>query len=616
MTAAVAPGVYGVVGRDGQPSVPTVFDRIMRRCSGPLETEALVDPQGEYAIGRCHLGVLQPSPQLQDGAAVQVLFHGDLHNTDEVRRRIDPGDPRKAGSTSALVGALYEQLGPAFVSELDGAFALAVVDARRRRLVLATDAIGSYPLYWASTTDGLVFGSNVGALLAHPGVRNALNPAAVADFVTFGFPLATRTLSSAVSMVAAGSVLTYDWADDTRSLVRHADFVEWFEPWTGSHTDYLDALVDAFRRSVDRAMSPSGAVGLALSGGLDSRAILSAVNGHGAAVQTYTLGVKACADQVIADRLSKIARTNHTFFELDDRYLQEFLPNLRRLVDLTDGMYVSHGLTEMLALEFLSKPRFSILLRGHGGELAKTSLAWPFHTDERIAACRSTSEFVRYLLNRTSYIGSSVDVGSIFTDPWSVQVRDAAVESVTRALERVALAPVDLCSYLYLAEHHRRVTVSSLAVFRTAVDVRLPFVDATFLRVLFRGQPGWRSDTTIHRALTSAGNDDLLRVRNSNTGAPAGAGRLTELLLDKVNSAFKRLNVPGYRHYHNFQAWMRDQLLATVESVLLSRTSLDRGMLQERGIRRLVDDTRSGRVDHSYFLQTLLILELWQQQHA
>ena len=53
------------------------------------------------------------------------------------------------------------------------------------------------------------------------------------------------------------------------------------------------------------------------------------------------------------DQLSRMAGTQHTFYELDERYLREFLPNLARMVSLTDGMYLSHGLTEMLAFRFI-----------------------------------------------------------------------------------------------------------------------------------------------------------------------------------------------------------------------------------------------------------------------
>jgi len=60
---------------------------------------------------------------------------------------------------------------------------------------------------------------------------------------------------------------------------------------------------------------------------------------------------------------------------------------------------------------------------------------------------------------------------------------------------------------------------------------------------------------------------------------------------------------------------MSHHLLSSVDVVLLGRASLERGVLQEQGVRRLLDDTRARRADHSYLLQTLLILELWQQQN-
>jgi hypothetical protein len=141
----------------------------------------------------------------------------------------------------------------------------------------------------------------------------------------------------------------------------------------------------------------------------------------------------------------------------------------------------------------------------------------------------------------------------------------------------------------------------------------MPFVDRAFLELLFSGRPEWREDTSIHRGLISSGNASLLSIRDSNTGAPIDAGPMSAFLLDKVNSVLKRMNVDGYRHYHRAQDWTRQRFLEAVDSVLLAPKSLDRGVLRESGVRTLLEDTRSGRADHSYVLQILLILELWQR---
>ena len=84
--------------------------------------------------------------------------------------------------------------------------------------------------------------------------------------------------------------------------------------------------------------------------------------------------------------------------------------------------------------------------------------------------------------------------------------------------------------------------------------------------------------------------------------------------MDPVNTVLKRLNAPGYRHYHSFDAWMRTQLLASVEEVLFDAQTINRGVFNRHRLRQLVTDTQHGRADHSYLLQILLILELWQRQ--
>ena len=169
--------------------------------------------------------------------------------------------------------------------------------------------------------------------------------------------------------------------------------------------------------------------------------------------------------------------------------------------------------------------------------------------------------------------------------------------------------------YLYLQEQHRRYTLASLELFRNLVEVRLPFIDSDFLTSLFHCPAPWRDGTAIHQAITGANRPALLRVRNANTGAPGNAGPRLEKVLDKFNSLFKRLDLYGYRHYHNFERWMQQRLIASVEAVLLDADSLSRGIYREATLRRLLAQTKSGMADHSYLFQILLILELWQRDN-
>ena len=608
-------GLVGVVQKAPVQDIGPLFEALHAPITR-FQREGRTASDHRWGVGRVHLGKMQPLPQLTGGGAVHALLHGDLHNEAELREQLrEASIPPPGPGVGPLLTALYQHYGRDFVSKLRGAFCAAVLDEPRKRLLLITDRLGSYNLYWHDGPRRFLFASSLDALVRDPTVEPRLNPQAVADYVTFGFLLGDKTLDTHVRLLPPASVLTYDWEAESWELERYWHVAALFQPWEGDRAGYLTAVREAFNDSVQRTLIGEHHIGVALSGGLDSRAIMSAIDCAERPVSTYTLGVRGCADEVIANRLARISGTEHRFFELDQRYLGEFMEQLRSMVAITDGMYLTHGVTEMLALQFLQGTDITMLLRGHAAELAKTSLAWPLHTDATIYGMQTTEEFIPYFLRRVNYISSGVSLQELFTESWYAQVGGEAQRSLETSLAGVPLAPPDLCSYLYLNEHHRRSTVASLEVFRTRCDVRMPFADEQFLAVLFRGRSEWRDDTSIHQAIIGKNQPRLLRVRNSNTGAPGNAGPLLTSVLDKFNTLGKRLNIYGYRHYHNFHGWMQQRLVTGVEQALLAPESLARGIYRESYLRRLLEETKQGRADHSYLLQVLLILELWQQQY-
>jgi asparagine synthase (glutamine-hydrolysing) len=581
---------------------------------GRLVAETAVDPKTTWALGRVHLGALQPDLQLTAEGSLHVLFHGDLHNESELRVALEArGEDVKHG-TAAAVASLFRAYGPSLAQHMKGEFCAAVFDQREGRLLLISDPFGSYPLYWFATTDRIVFASELRAVIRAQ-AQPALDAGTVCDLLDFGFPLGDKTLAAGVRLMPPASTLTYSCDGGSPIIESYYPLARLFRSSARNRATYLDSVVQAFSRSMDRAVRGPHRYGLSLSGGLDTRVILSALDRRRCRVATFTLGGKGCADEVIADQLARMAGSDHHFVALDDGYLGDLLPPAQRMASLTDGMFVSHGFTEMRALQAFEDADFSVLLRGHAGELAKTSTAWPFHTDARIAGMRSTDEWLGYVLSRFEGRRVATDPREALSERYA---QSAGYEGPRHALGTVVtdidLPPADLCSYVYLHEYHRRVTIPSLEIFRNAVDVRLPLADIDFLSAVLEGPPQWRADTTIHRALIAANGSAYLRVRNPNTGAPAGAGRLQEAVFDKLNTVLRRLNVYGYRHYHHFDGWMRHTLLDTVQRVLLSPDALDHGAFRESTVRRLIDGARQGRPEGDGALQALTIVELWRRE--
>lgn len=616
------PGLFGIIGAASGTSIEKKLDamhRVMAR-GGRLASETRLTANGAIGLGRVHLGTLQPAPQPALLGPISVLFQGDLSNQAEISARLEGQGEGRYDSAAAVVAALYCRSGFDVARELRGAFSAAIVDEAQGRLLLITDQLGSYPVYWFKTANELVFAGELrAALRAHPGP--ALNARAVADFLKFGFPMGDKTLAAGVELVPAGAVLSYDWKRDAVRCDSYGCLASLFRESGGGRDEYLEDIKGAFAGAMTRATSGAHRYGISLSGGLDTRVLLSALDRKQCRVSSFTLGGRGCADEVIANQLSRMAKTTHTFVALDDQYLDDLLPTIQRMVSLTDGMYLTHGFTEMLALKGFEESNCSMLLRGHAGELAKASTAWPLHTDDTVRRMTSTADFIPYMMTRLDHVSKDEVTREVFTEAWRATLNGAtARQSLEECLAGVSLSPADLCSFIYLKEYHRRVTIPSLEIFRNVTEVRLPLADLELLAAVLRGPSAWRDGVQIHQALIAANDPKYLRVRNPNTGAPAGAGPWQEFVLDKMNSVLRRLNVYGYRHYHSFDGWMRTTLLDLVDRVLLDPKTLARGVFNETEIRRLVAssrniDARSGAVRHDDLLQGLVIVELWQREN-
>ena len=576
------PGLVGIASIGAPADVQERYARARDRLLRPGERPALewFGSDGAAIAGAVRLPQQHcpPATAPTPTDVPRVLFLGVLHNHRDLRRDADRrgldvavnGAAPAVDQTESLLAALYRHHGETFVSLLKGEFALVVLDPIRHRLLAATDIAANYPVFWHAWPEGMLVATHFNSVVAGHSGQITLDLRAVADYLTCGMVLGQKTLAREIQALDPGTVLTHDLRESRTTATTYRDARSLFTPKASNKKAYFESVTAAFTTAVQRALDTEGKPGLSLSGGLDSRAILSAAQARSTSLLTYTLGVPGCADQVIGDRLARIAGTQHRFHPLDASYLHDFLPNMAEMVSLTGGMYLSHGLTEMLAIRVLDDAGMSVLIRGHGGELAKAHLAWPFQTDRHVHGLTSTDAFIDYLAARANYVSPQLPLRRILSPDAAAAAGQGAAESFRALLRDTSLCPADCCSYLYLREHHRRFTVPSLDLFRSRVEVRLPFVDEAFLEALLPAPAAWRDSTEIHRRITAAGIAALGRVRDSNTGAPANAGAAATVVLDKVNTVLKRLNVRGYRHYHNFDDWMRRTLLDSVEAELLA----------------------------------------------
>src|SRR5436309_11303938 len=170
-------GITGFMGPRDRRVLEAMTESLWHR--GPDSVGYWEDPRVSLGVRRLAIIDVRTGeqPVFNEDGAVAVIFNGEIYNHVELRERLQRSGHRFSTdhSDTEVIVHLYEDRGLDFLHELNGMFAIALWDARRRRLVLARDRLGIKPLYFARVPGGVAFGSEPKALLEHPGVSRDPN---------------------------------------------------------------------------------------------------------------------------------------------------------------------------------------------------------------------------------------------------------------------------------------------------------------------------------------------------------------------------------------------------------------------------------------------------------
>ena len=206
---------------------------------GPDE-DGLWEGEG-VALGMRRLSIIDiatgQQPMFNEDGTIAVVFNGEIYNFVELRAEMIAAGHRfrTDHSDTEVIVHLYEQYGDAFLDRLNGMFAIALWDAPRRRLLLARDRAGIKPLYYASLGEGLVFGSEPKALLAHPDISRDPDPVALHHYFSLKNIPAPFSAFKAMRQLRAGECLVYEGGKAADApLVARGIPREWRDRRTGS----------------------------------------------------------------------------------------------------------------------------------------------------------------------------------------------------------------------------------------------------------------------------------------------------------------------------------------------------------------------------------------------
>ncbi|MBI4400202.1 MAG: asparagine synthase (glutamine-hydrolyzing) [Nitrospirae bacterium] len=368
-------GICGFTGDGDQARLARMLRRLEHR--GPDE-EGLHHEPG-ITLGARRLRIIDPEgghqPIANETGTIWVVLNGEIYNYRELRDELTQKGHRFVSQcdTEVLVH-LYEQEGEEGIHRLRGMFAFALWDRERQTLLLVRDRMGIKPLYYAiqpeeaGGTSTVVFASELPALLSAVSPRS-IDPRALAQYLSLLYVPAPRTVFEGVQQLLPGELLkTVNGRVETRRYYHPARAVA-RSPST-SPSDAVEPFLERLRGSVRAHLVSDVPLGLFLSGGLDSGAILAMMRAvTNGTIRSFSIGYDEAADQAFdeLDAARALARhfgTHHT----EERLRPDAVTLLPKMVAAMGEPFADSSAIPTYLVSEVARRSVEVALSGIGGD--------------------------------------------------------------------------------------------------------------------------------------------------------------------------------------------------------------------------------------------------------
>jgi asparagine synthase (glutamine-hydrolysing) len=624
-------GICGYVDTRGETLDPALLARMVSMLAhrGPDGAKASVlasGPEGPTAVlGHTRLAILDLSdaagqPLANEDGTVSVVFNGEIYNFKELRRDLETRGHafRSTGDTEVIVHA-YEEWGDECTRHLDGMFAFAVWDGRRRRMLLARDRVGKKPLYYAWDGRRLTFASEIKSLRVCPWVDATPMWEAVPRYLAWGYVPWPDTMHTGIHQLPPGTWMVIESGRLSEPVAY------WFPPGgesaSGPRVSWDQATTrigELLRVAVERRLVSDVPLGVLLSGGLDSSAIVAIMSDLGVRAKTFTVSVRdesSYDERRFAALVAERFGSEHT--EIEVRADASSL--LERLLWFLDQPFADSSAIPTYLIAEAAREHVTVALTGDGGDEV-------FGGYERFAAAlladrvpalvqRGARMGIRAIPQTSSYHDLRRSVER-FTDGLSLPVqrryRGWVTLFDTPTLSRVlspdllseaeggpfasfdeawgetgerplldALLYANMRTYL----HDDLLVKTDRMTMANSLEARSPLLDTSLIEELATLPASMKvSPFGLKRLLRRAMRDrlpkEILRRRKHGFGVPVGR-------------------------------WFRNELREPFHDLVLSERAYSSHLLRRDGVSALFSEHLQGRVDHGPKLWALLTLEVW-----
>jgi asparagine synthase (glutamine-hydrolysing) len=616
-------GIAGIIGRERE---VVEASRVQQMCRTIVHRGP--DDEGIYAKGRVGLGMRRLSiidlsggrqPIHNEDKSVWIVFNGEIYNFPELRKELEGrGHQFYTHTDTEVIVHLYEEMGAECVQKLRGMFAIALYDEGRQSLLLARDRLGKKPLHYALHNGVLYFGSEIKAILAAAPELAETSPEALLQFFQFAYILDPLTAFRKIAKLPPGHVLEY--SNGEVKVRQYWDLPGYGTHDPGSEEECLQELEQRLAEAVRIRLISDVPLGALLSGGVDSSLVVALMaRASSKPVQTFSIAFaeqdfnEAEHARAVAERFG----TEHSELVVN--------PNLRETLEFLTGMMEEpFGDSSMIPTYHvcnMARQHVTVALSGDGGdELFAGYDRYGVHLERRkyeaiprwlggifrahvypqlppetpgrrLFFNLSLPAADRYI-DSVSYLSGVGRERRIFSPEFLAQANGSHPGEPFRHYFERADLPDRISRLMYLdtktylpGDVLAKVDRMSMA---TSLEVRSPLLDHEFVEWVTALNSRWK--------LCRGTRKYALRKLAERVGVPASV-----------------LNRPKQGFALPLAHWWRGQLKEELLSILLEPRTLQRGYLNPKAVRELLEEHWKGRRDRPTDIWLLLVFELWHR---
>jgi asparagine synthase (glutamine-hydrolysing) len=563
-------------------------------------------------------------PLANEGQDVWIVYNGEIYNHTELRAGLEArGHRYRTRSDTETIVHLYEEYGRDCVKHLRGMFAFAIWDRRKRVLFAARDRLGIKPFYYRWDGGTFLFGSEIKAILACPGVAAEFDRGTLAEYLAFGYITGAHTMFAGIRKLMPGHTLKLTEGGEPR-VERYWDLTTTeADQKPRPREDYVSAYRDLLEGAVSSHLMSDVPVGVFLSGGLDSSAVAALTKKvRGDCIQTFSVGYseEAFSELGYAREVAEHIDSEHFEVRLSR---EEFFGSLPRLIWHEDEPIVWPSSVALYFVARLAREKVTVVLTGEGSDetlAGYTRYAWTLLNSQMDRVYRSvTPEALRRAvrgaiqagpltaslhrkLQHTFLVRNGNSWPSFYFDNFfsafgAVQQSDlltpealaAAGDAYAGSMEAWERSRGDLLHRLlytdinsYLIELLMKQDQMSMAA---SIESRVPFLDHGLVEFTAKIPAKYSIEGMAGKVILKQAVEDLL---------------------PKSIAYRKKMGFPT-----PWECWLAGPKLDDLEHVQLEPRSQERGLFRTEVVKQIFAEHRAKARDHSNQIWRLINLEIW-----